>query len=755
MPIGFRKSKRFERVASLELPPSQWERAWTGLRHRDVLARIALAVLAAIVMTVVIRGWEPPFSYRTGYVPQRDIVASNSFTRRDEVATLAAQERERSQTRYVYAQDAEPLVQLRALLRNTLIEVTAAPTADKLDAKLLQQFQIPVAKTGNPESVKTRDEQWQKFRAFFTPQENLDAVEKALAEVFAPFEKTGLLAKLSDKQGPGNQQEIVVYPAGHPESQQIVLVSDVLIGPNMALGEALRKNPTLAPVADPLFAWLLPQLKPTLTVDEQLTKQSMDAAVKRVAEVVEEYSVGQTLAKAGEPLDYPHIDLLRREYAAAMNLRPLSQLLGRGLAVTGLIFVGIVLGGIHMRFRQRGPLVSITRLIVLLLLATATVGVARWSGLANPWRGELAPVLLFGMTMAIVYRQELALLLTGIVSLIVVLAIGHGLQEFVLLLGVSAAAILNLGRIRSRNKLIYVGLFSGAVAVLLNTAMKLTEDQPLDLALLLDSLRYGAWAVAAGFITTGLLPFIENLFGVLTDLSLLDLGDVAHPLLQELVRRAPSTYNHSITVGSIAEAAAESIGARGLLVRVGAYFHDIGKMLKPDYFVENQTADENRHETLAPAMSTLVIIAHIKDGADLARQHRLPQPIIDLIAQHHGTTRVEFFYSRATEQQLTDPNGSEVDESSFRYPGPKPQTKEAAVLMLADAVESASRTLIDPTPARIESLVREIAEHRLHGGQFDESGLTLRELRRIEKSMVMSLISIYHGRIKYPEQRTA
>ena len=340
--------------------------------------------------------------------------------------------------------------------------------------------------------------------------------------------------------------------------------------------------------------------------------------------------------------------------------------------------------------------------------------------------------------------------------MIVVLAIGHGLAEFILLMGVTTAAVLNLGRIRSRSKLIYVGLFAGGVAVLLRLGHghdRRPAAQPVAAAGRRCST--GCWAVAAGFIITGLLPFIEHFFGVLTDLSLLELGDVAHPLLQELVRRAPSTYNHSITVGSIAEAAAESIHARGLLVRVGAYFHDIGKMLKPDYFVENQGPDDNRHEALVPAMSTLVIIAHIKDGADLARQHRLPQPIIDLIAQHHGTTRVEFFYDRATEQQQADPNGGEVDESSFRYPGPKPQTKEAAVLMLADAVESASRTLVDPTPARIESLVREIAEHRLHGGQFDESGLTLRELRTIEKSMVMSLTSIYHGRIKYPEQRTA
>lgn len=756
MAIGFRKSKRFERVASLELPPSQWERAWTSLRRRDVLGRIGLALAAAMVMCVVIRGWDPPFAYRTGYTPPRDIVAAVSFNKPDPVATLAAREKARGQARYVYVQDAAPLTQLRALLRNTLIELTAAATAEKPEtASLWQQFQPAAGENPPPLSAKERQEQFRAFCAVFTPQENLDRVEKALAEIFAPFEERGLLAKLSDKEGRGNQQEIIVYPLGHPELQQVVQVSDVLIGPSIAMGEALRKHPVTAPVGDRLFAWILPRLKPTLTLDDTLTTQSFDTAEKSVSEVVAEYSAGQPLVKAGETLDYPRIDLLRREYVEAMNQRPFIKKANRSIAATGLIFAGLLICGIHMRYRQRGPLASLTQLIVLLLFATATVGLARWSGMANPWQGELAPVLLFGMIMAIVYRQELALLLAGVVSMIVVLAIGHGLQEFVLLMGVSAAALLNLGRIRSRPKLIYVGLFAGAVAVLLHVAMKMIDDQPLDLLLLQDALRNGLWALLAGVITTALLPFIENLFGVLTDLSLLELGDVAHPLLQELVRRAPSTYNHSITVGSIAEAAAESIHARGLLVRVGAYFHDIGKMLKPDYFVENQTADENRHEALAPAMSTLVIIAHIKDGADLARQHRLPQPIIDLIAQHHGTTRVEFFYGRATEQQLHDPNGGEVDENAYRYPGPRPQTKEAAVLMLADAVESASRTLVDPTPARIESLVREIAEHRLHGGQFDESGLTLRELRTLEKSLVMSLISIYHGRIKYPEQRTA
>lgn len=757
MAFFWKKRKRFERVASLELPPSQWERTWVGLRRRDVMGRVALALLAAVVLCITIHGWSPPFSYRTGYVPPLDIVASVAFTKADPVATAAAQQRARSQARYVYMQDAEALVQLRAKLLNTLIELTAAPTLDKLDPKTWKDFQPPLVEGAKPPTAKQQEEQFLEFKTAFMPQERLDRVEKSLAEVFAPFEDHGLLDSLNQESlGPGNQEEIIVFPVNRPKAQQVVRVSDVLIGGGTALHDSLRKHPELSLVADRLFAWLLPRLKPTLTVDDQMTKDAMEAAVQAVPEVVVNYSAGQPLAKAGQAIRYtPERELLRLEYDAAMAQRPLSQKICRAAAVVALVFAAFLVCGVYMRYHQRGPLTSLTQLIVLLLSAIATVGLARWWGLANAWRAELVPLLVFGMTMAIVHQQRLAMLMAGLISAIAVVAIGQGMQELVMLIGAVAVAVLSLERIRSRIKLVNVGMFAGVVAASLYVAMGLVYDQPLNTSLLGYAVLNGAWALAAGFIMTGSLPYIENVFGVLTDLSLLELGDVAHPLLQELVRRAPSTYNHSITVGSIAEAAAESIHARGLLVRVGAYFHDIGKMLKPSYFIENQAKDDNRHEALVPAMSTLVIIAHIKDGADLARQHRLPQPIIDLVAQHHGTTRVEFFFGRATEQQQADPNASEVDESSFRYPGPKPQTKEAAVLMLADAVESASRTLVDPTPARIESLVRELAESRLRDGQFDESGLTLRELRTIEKSMVMSVTSIYHGRIKYPEQKQA
>jgi putative nucleotidyltransferase with HDIG domain len=420
------------------------------------------------------------------------------------------------------------------------------------------------------------------------------------------------------------------------------------------------------------------------------------------------------------------------------------------------MFVALfTLCGFFIYRREPRLLYDLRKFGTLLIVLTLAVLLA---SVAAHWRAEMIPVLAFGMAIAIAYRQELALLLSAAVSLVVVVVLGQGLSDYVILMSSVAAAILCLGKVRERSKVIHVGIYAGLVAFLTTLGVGRLNEQPLAMPLLADAARFGLWGIVAGFIVHGLLTRIESLFGILTDLRLLELGDPSRPLLQELVQRAPGTYNHSINVASIAEAAAERIGARGLLVRVGAYYHDIGKMLKPHYFVENTGPDANRHEALVPAMSTLIIIAHFKDGADLARQHNLPEPIVDFIQQHHGTTLVEYFYHRACEQDRDrDPESPEVSESSFRYPGPKPQTKEAAVLMLADAVESACRALVEPTPARIEGVVQDIAMKRLLDGQFDDCDLTLRELRTIEDSLVKSLIAVYHGRVKYPEaqQRSA
>jgi putative nucleotidyltransferase with HDIG domain len=417
------------------------------------------------------------------------------------------------------------------------------------------------------------------------------------------------------------------------------------------------------------------------------------------------------------------------------------------------------------------------RLLGLLLGAVVvTVALSVFTA-RDAWRAESIPLVVFGMTLAIVYERRLAILLCLVVSLMIAVALGQSLAEFIILNAAVAGPVLMVNRIRSRSKLIYVGLFGAIVVFATALGVGILAGQTFGAglsthlgpansvgefshAVFLARLVSGAgWlglcVVLAGFLMTGLLPFIERLFDIQTDISLLELGDAAHPLLQQLAQRAPGTYNHSINVASLAEAAAEAIGGHGLLVRVGAYFHDIGKMLKPDYFVENQCENGNQHEFLKPAMSTLVIIAHVKDGADLARQHHVPHSVIDFIEQHHGTTLVEYFYRQAERHSALTPDHDEVDESSYRYPGPKPQTKEAAVLMLADASEGASRTLVEPTPSRIEAVVHDLAMKRLLDGQFDDCGLTLKELHAIEDSLVKSLSAVYHGRIKYPDQQSA
>jgi putative nucleotidyltransferase with HDIG domain len=297
--------------------------------------------------------------------------------------------------------------------------------------------------------------------------------------------------------------------------------------------------------------------------------------------------------------------------------------------------------------------------------------------------------------------------------------------------------------------LVTVATGAGAGFAAMTVATGLLSGQTWSL-ICLDSGRNFLWGALAGFLLTGSLPIVERVFGIVTDIRLLELADGSHPLLQELVRRAPGTYTHSITVATLAEPAAEAVGANPLVTRVGSYFHDIGKMLKPGYFVENQTG-ENRHDCLEPALSTLIIIGHVKDGAALAHQYRLPRPIVECIQQHHGTTLVEYFYHEAIRLQEEAGNGSVELESTFRYPGPKPQNRENGIVMLADAVESASRSLTDPTPGSLRKLVHDLLMKRLLDGQFEESGLTLTELHQIEESLCKGLIALYHSRIRYPE----
>jgi len=315
-----------------------------------------------------------------------------------------------------------------------------------------------------------------------------------------------------------------------------------------------------------------------------------------------------------------------------------------------------------------------------------------------------------------------------------------------LFVGSLTSAMLTF-RVRRRFQVIRAGLVAGAVQFVAAFIMEREQSffvlSGLDLQLLRICLLNG---LISSIVVLGILPVFEYIFKVVTNISLLELSDFNHPLLRRLILEAPGTYQHSLVVANLSESAAESIGANSLLARVGAYYHDAGKLIKPDYFVENLVSYKDVHKKLKPSMSKLIIFNHVKEGVELALKYRLNPKIIDFISQHHGRSLVYYFYQRAKE---LEPEGKHEEE--YRYPGPKPQSKEIAIVSLADTIEALSRTLEEPTPSRIEEMVREVVKIRFMEGELDESSLTLKDLEKITQSFTRILNAVFHTRVNYPK----
>jgi putative nucleotidyltransferase with HDIG domain len=480
-----------------------------------------------------------------------------------------------------------------------------------------------------------------------------------------------------------------------------------------------------------------------------------------VPPALDHYPAGTLLVPRGQPITESQLLLLHEENQAFLRSRSLVDHVSRAAALFLVLTLLSVLVVLYVVRFQPALAQSLPKIVGVCALVLLTLALALLLSRA-PWHAVLIPLTVTALVLTIAYNPQFALLMSLSLSLATIVSLGSRLGDFLVAMGGQATAVLVLRSVRTRTRLVQIGVIAGIAYAAMTVATGLHSHQQLAL-IAFDTLRGLAWGALAGFLATGLLPVVERLFAVLTDVSLLELADGSHPLLQELVRRAPGTYTHSMTVATLAEPAAEAIGANPLLTRVGSYFHDVGKMLKPHYFIENQTG-ANRHDDLEPALSTLIIIGHVKDGAALAQQYRLPRPIVDFIEQHHGTTLVEYFYRQALKSQeetgqapaLPD-GGPNPLEASFRYPGPKPRTREAGIVMLADAVESSSRVQSNPTPGSLRKLVHDLSMKRLLDGQFEESGLTLTELKLIEESLSVGLIALFHSRIRYPaaEERKA
>ena len=441
-----------------------------------------------------------------------------------------------------------------------------------------------------------------------------------------------------------------------------------------------------------------------------------------------------------------HIRKLESLRAWQDRMRPTSDwhqaipgVLGRVVLLAFLVlgFVG------HLKLHHRAVYADTGQLFLLAVLTAVVMGVG-WL-VVGQFRGYemLIPITVLSLTVAILFGPALAFATTFTASLFTGVVFGLGLPFLTGSALAGIAAIASATGVRRRTdfyRAMLVVALAYAVAI---GAMGLVDGARADVLL-----RRALWGVGAGFASvlavTILLPILESLFSVTTDITLLELADLNRPILRRLMLEAPGTYHHSLVVGSLAEAGAAAIGGNPLLARVGAYYHDIGKIDKAEYYVENQSNARSRHEKLSPTMSCLIIESHVREGAEIARKEKLPRAILDAIQEHHGTTLMSFFYQKALSQ---DPDAEERD---FRYPGPKPRSKETAVLMLADAVEAAARSLTEPTPSRIRGVVTRILDARVKDGQLDESPITFEDLARVREGFIPILTALFHARVHYP-----
>ncbi len=619
------KKTRSERVASVELPPGRSAALLRNLQRGPVLLRLAICGLVAVLLWAVTGGWAPPLEYHFGEIPHRNVVSRTNFSVENEVETAKARERAMDTATAVYDQNPQPMVELKARVLNELAQIAGAASIDAVDPLIWDSYQPDLAEGTPAPTNEERAEQFSGFKSALVNDSGEKKIEAVLQAIFREdLEQFGVLTELPSKDLATSTKITIQQPepAGFPVEKQI---NDVLlVSVRDRIQRRLQQEMPSLDVASHLFARLYNDLPGTLTLNEKATlavKEEAAAAVD-ANPVMREIAKGDVLAPAEVAIGPAEFALLQAGHRQRLAELTWPQKLARSAAVLGMYLALYTLCGFYIYKMEPRILRDLWRFIGVLAAVVLAV-LLMYLTFRYHRQAEVIPLLLFGMTIAVAYSQPLALLLSTAVTLVGVISIGTGLHEAVVLMATTAGAIIVLDSVRTRSKLLSVGFAAAAVAFFTNLGVGTLEGDPF-LPTLQVALWLALWAVIAGSLMTCILPLVEKLYGVQTDLSLLELGDPAHPLLQELVRRAPGTYNHSINVASLAEAAAESIGARGLLVRVGAYFHDIGKMLKPGYFVENQSTGDNRHDALVPAMSTLVIIAHVKDGADLAGRTSCP-----------------------------------------------------------------------------------------------------------------------------------
>ena len=750
---------------------------------------IAILVTACLLTMIVAWGRTQPRAW-VGQVATDSLVNPRAFS----VLDLTETERRKSEARRVaprfYQADGAVLEELRAKIAGLPVAVRSVVVLDDIDAELRSRFDLSdgslsilqrYAGAEGPEpSASWRDwtdefiralwreepllepQQFQKFstvtsRRVIPPELNTPVLPPG-----APSEETGAAATESTPVETERDRAIEIA-TGRLDSFNIDRAVD--LAPDAietrvrpAVIRLARFSGFPRDAAAIVANAIVSRPTPTAIFAPVATSEAADLAAARIAAVEITYPAGEVIYARGDVISAGNINIAQQALQHAFTARTIEGAWGQvpGWLLLAIVVV-VLLAGHGVIFYPRIAR-STARLSVVLGMLVAATGLGTFFAVAFPRLGTFGGALavsILSIALALAYDRRIAIFASVLAAIALTVATGAAPSTTIALLTTGAGFAALLASIPSRGAFVRASVISGLITSVVFLAAGLSTT-PLGadgaiLQVVASSVLAGAGAVTAGFVMLGIMPSIEQLFDITTGLALAELRDTRQPLLRELQSRAPGTYNHSLAVASIAENAAEAIGADSRLVYVGGLYHDVGKLNKPEYFIENQGGGDNKHDKLSPAMSLLVIVGHVKDGLELAQEYGLPKVIRHFIESHHGTSLVEYFFHAAREQAANE--GGEVEEFDYRYPGPKPQTRETAILLICDGIESAARAMSDPTPSRIEALVRRISRRRLEDGQLDDSDLTFRDLHVIEDSIIKSLCAIYHSRIAYPGSR--
>lgn len=689
-----------------------------GRTFRQVIWGVLFFLAAALVVgSNFLSGG---FSFKEGQVCPTNIYATRTIVYVDEEETERLRNEAANRVEKSYQEDADALQRQHGLVNNTF---------DKI--RELRDAELP------PE------DKLKQLRSFLTQEIGISVSD---LDDISDNALTAMLA--ASDQELGNAQSLSRNLI--QEELRYGLKAD---GLNSAR-DNLAYKVTISDIPDqwePVVSTVLVHiLEPNLIFDNETYERRIQQARAEVPEVVRTYQAGQVIVREG--------DIITKVDLAVLRQLGLMQGRALGTRLIGVLLFVLVLGGLILfylaRFR-RDILKSDQHFTLYGLVFTLTILVAKAVSVINispqaeigSLVGYLLPVAGGAVLITVLFDRGLAVFTSFLFSIIVGM-ITDGQFSFALVAFAGCmAGIFGIGAFATRSDLLRGGLFYISLA---NMGMililgLLNETAP---GLVLAGMGMGLLnGITSSILALGLLPYLESAFGITSTVRLLELSNPSQPLLKRLLLEAPGTYHHSILVGNLAEAAAEAVNADPLLVRVGSYYHDIGKLKRPFFFIENQISRENPHDKIAPSLSTLIITSHVKDGLELAREHKLPPDIQGIIEQHHGTSLVAYFYQKALESDRPEL----VTEEEFRYDSVKPQTREAALVMLADSVEAAIRSLQKPTPGRLEGLTRKIIKDKLHDGQLEECDLTFKDLNKIASAFVRVLGGIFHSRIEYPE----